>query len=294
MKRHKRISLTILILLFLSLTGCSEQRVKVISRGDFVFVDYENWMFRTYHINKRSSEPFIEFEKPIQRFEISQDGKVMAVQSFKGKNNVDQNTIYIIDLEKEKIVGTIERAFLFSISPEYTIAYMSDQPSESTPQLKLMNIKSKKITTLNIDNPGQLSWSPDGKQIVYSTMSNGIYLFDVANQVARELVPSEGNDLQFYPQWSPEGDKIFFAWDQHGPFQIYCINTDGTNLQRVTHDDNDYVIPSISFDEKKILYSASDGERWGLYMSSIDGKDETLLIGGKDSRFGAAWLKAFE
>lgn len=295
MKSYKRSTLIILLLLFFSLAGCSAEKVKIISRGDFVFGDNDNLTLRVYHIGRRTSEPFLEFDKPIKKVEISNDGRIMAVQSIINKKNIDQSIIYVIDLDKERILGTIEDAFLLSVSPEHKIAYI--QTDESTHQINLMDVKLKNRTVLNMIDPGQLSWSPDGKQVVYSMLDHGvnrIYILDILNQVTRELVPSNEHDQQHSPQWSPQGDKIFFTCDKNGISQIYSIDPDGSHLRMVKNGDKIILRPSISFDGKKFLYLSLDGEQWGLYVSSVDGKDETLLISGEDYPFGAVWLKFFE
>ena len=39
----------------------------------------------------------------------------------------------------------------------------------------------------------------------------------------------------WHPSWSPDGERIAFASDREGNFEIYVINADGKNLQRLTN-----------------------------------------------------------
>jgi TolB protein len=38
----------------------------------------------------------------------------------------------------------------------------------------------------------------------------------------------------FDPAWSPDGTQIAFVSDRDGNQEIYVVNIDGTNLQRLT------------------------------------------------------------
>ena len=46
----------------------------------------------------------------------------------------------------------------------------------------------------------------------------------------------------WHPSWSPDGERIAFASDRDGDFEIYVMDVDGQNQQRLTnnlHDDAD-------------------------------------------------------
>jgi len=41
----------------------------------------------------------------------------------------------------------------------------------------------------------------------------------------------------FVPSWSPSGKKIVFASTRDGNFEIYTMNSDGSNQTNLTNDD---------------------------------------------------------
>jgi Tol biopolymer transport system component len=92
----------------------------------------------------------------------------------------------------------------------------------------LVTGNERRLTTTAADEAGP-SWSPDGRQLVFTRSVNGdadLYVLDLTSGDERPLVVRPGNDLE--PAWSPDGRRIAFASDQDGDFEIYVINVDGT------------------------------------------------------------------
>jgi len=114
---------------------------------------------------------------------------------------------------------------------------------------------------------GDLSWSPDGKKIAFSVrqsdeaFTNGrseqwtVYIFDLDSLVSSVLVTDA-----FDPSWSPDGQQVAFTSSvRDGNNEIYTINIDGSNLQRITNDPANDFAPAWSPDGEKIAFLSDRG-----------------------------------
>lgn len=73
---------------------------------------------------------------------------------------------------------------------------------------------------------------------------------------------------EFYPEWSPTGDRMAFVSDVNDPgnVDVYVIDADGSNLTRVTDDPAIDTAPSWSPDGTRLAFSRN-----------IDGQDEIVV-----------------
>jgi len=83
------------------------------------------------------------------------------------------------------------------------------------------------------------AWSPDGKRIAYSALSDGnnsvLYIADLKDNHAGSGRALTEPALEAHsPVWSSDGSRIAFAGLWKGTQQIFAINADGTGLIQVS------------------------------------------------------------
>jgi Tol biopolymer transport system component len=108
---------------------------------------------------------------------------------------------------------------------------------------------------------------------VYTGGWNGIYLLDRFGKGRTKLVGNSNFDG--WPAWSPDGTKIAFRSNLHGPYgdygRIFIVNRDGTGLRQVTPEVvNDYKFddgPSWSPDGTRLVF----GRSGVLHLINADG-----------------------
>ena len=94
---------------------------------------------------------------------------------------------------------------------------------------------------------------------------NHIFTLDLATGRVTQLT-SGGNYHDQHPKWSPDGTRLSFVSTRGGGnFDIYVMNADGSNVQRITdHPANDFD-PMWMPDMKSLIFSSERASRSDLY-----------------------------
>jgi TolB protein len=164
--------------------------------------------------------------------------------------------------------------------------YLLDPLAPANPEPLSRNIQWQKVgggfqaTNVNLLFEVEPSWSPDGKQMVISSARSKhpmIYVVEMASKIARQL--TFAGIYNASPAWSPKGDKIVFAAQrlEEGNFDLYLIDPDGNNLNRLTVGDRagrrkvNSENPSWAPTGRHIAFSANEGGTYGVYVMTSDG-----------------------
>ncbi len=131
------------------------------------------------------------------------------------------------------------------------------------------------------------AWSPDGKQIAFTSGRKGkrneIYLMDADGKNVRKLFRDFDFGENSSPTWSPDGKQIAFMHDIRGFPDIYVANVDGSNPTPLTKDpDAADFAPTWSPDGKQIAFHRSRrGDRLSaIYVVDIQTQQVRRLTNG--------------
>jgi TolB protein len=128
----------------------------------------------------------------------------------------------------------------------------------------------------------EASYSPDGKQIVFTSFREGdgeIYIMDADGKNPRRITHSKGYDGG--PFFSPDGKRIIYRSDREGNdlLQIYVNNIEGTAERALT--DNDFVNwgPFWHPDSHHIVYATSrhGHHNYEVYLMNVDTRAEQRI-----------------
>jgi Tol biopolymer transport system component len=148
-------------------------------------------------------------------------------------------------------------------------------------------------------------WSPDEKQLTYCAERNGnydVYAIPAEGGVETRLTTAEG--LDDGPEYSPDGNQIWFNSSRTGLMQIWRMNPDGSEQTQVTFDtERNSWFPHVSPNEEQVVFitynradvSASDhppGKNVELrIMPAKGGEAKTIvrLFGGQGTINVNSW-----
>jgi serine/threonine protein kinase/Tol biopolymer transport system component len=178
-----------------------------------------------------------------------------------------------------------ETATPASIGGGRLVAFVSNRADGKTFQIWTMTVSrdangnplATEYTQLTTDetNKSQPAWSPDGQKLIYvapggdKTRGLDLWLLDLNNPGSPALNISNHNFDDTNPAWSQDGQRIAFTGRlSNGYQQLYIMNADGSNLERLSCDFEEYC-PTWRGSEA-ILYVISISGNHFLYMRYQD------------------------
>ena len=138
-------------------------------------------------------------------------------------------------------------------------------------------------------------------QIAFVSQRDGnpeIYVMDINGKNQHRLTNNRHED--WAPVWSPDGKRIIFVSDRDGHVhakhgwptsEIYVMDDDGQNSQKLTNNPADDRSPSWSPDGKQIVFQSNrdDLRNYEIYVMDADGGNEQKLTENPNADRHPSW-----
>ena len=125
--------------------------------------------------------------------------------------------------------------------------------------------------------------SNDNKLIAFSSLRNApnpdIYIKQVNGMVATRLTSDPASEIQ--PAFSPNNDKIAYACNRSGSWNIWVVGLDGSSPTKLTSSASNDIHPSWSADGKSIVFCSFGprSKQWELWIVDVDNPSLKRWIG---------------
>ncbi len=187
-------------------------------------------------------------------------------------------------------------------SPDGIFLVFRGLPSGDKPGLFIANLASeapvipvRRLTTGDWDR--QPVWSPDGKQIAYTSSDsadNGqVWVINSDGSGKRRLTDVVAKQLDQDPAWSPDGKKLLYATNKGtGKFNIMSVSPDGTPGPAITGANNaSQRYPCYSPDGKLITFSNDIEGNWDIDIIDADGSHWINITNSPSTDIQPRWGK---
>ncbi len=139
------------------------------------------------------------------------------------------------------------------------------------------------------------SFTPDGKQIVYASSAGTerccrIFIANLDGTGYRPI--SSSSAIEVEPKVNPKGNDIVFTSGRSGPQQIYRMNMDGADVERLTPGNGEASNPSWHPAGQKIAFAWTQGYSTGafnIFMMDVVSKQYIQLTHGEGRNENPGW-----
>lgn len=141
------------------------------------------------------------------------------------------------------------------------------------------------------------TWSPLGNWIAYYLASGdfGLYLIRPDGSDNHQILAGDAE----YPTWSPDGRRLAFmslgfpAGSSSAAYDLYVVDIDGGNLQRLTNVTGEDGWPAWSHDGRRIAYQrmVSEEGKSEIHVMGADGQGDQLITDPTDNleEYNPSW-----
>jgi Tol biopolymer transport system component len=209
----------------------------------------------------------------------SPDGRQIAFDTDRDRNF----EIYVMNADgtgPRRLTSNPARDLSPAWSPDgRRIAFMSDRDARPEFDIYVMDADGANVERLTTAGTSWFpQFDPSGERLAFHVWRD-VNVLDLSTHVLERLTVDPNNGM--YPSWSPDGSRIAFMSWRNGQTEIFTMNADGSNQERlVTMPTGSAIDPRWSPDgtriafvhvpERTALESQDAGQERAIYVVEIE------------------------
>lgn len=187
------------------------------------------------------------------------------------------HTINIDGTDKKQITEFVDNQLnkdsYASISPSGTKVLFTS-PRSGVSAIYIADINGSNVKLLSNGLRGK--FSPDGNMIVFIGLDSFYYTMKIDGTDIKKISSYQGNEMS----WSSDSTKIIYTGRINGVYNIFIVNSDGSNEKQITstlyENNNPLFIPNST----KIIYTRFFGQdlrNTEIFINNIEGNNEERI-----------------
>lgn len=208
-----------------------------------------------FNVRNRESRIVWQTERLVEAPNFSPDGTYLLVNG--------DGLLYRIALDDKTEIQHVDTGFAtrcnndHGISPDGSLIAISDKTEFGKSCIYILPATggTPRVVTRNLPSYWH-GWSPDGKRVAYCGIRDQVFdIYTISIDGGEETRLTHGEGRNDGPDWSADGQWIYFNSSRTDLMQIWRIHPDGTGLQQVTDDNygNWFAHPSPTNDNVVLL-----------------------------------------
>jgi TolB protein len=170
-------------------------------------------------------------------------------------------------------------------NPAGEILFQSDR--EGPPRIFVLDVA--KAVQRRVGNAGnwldeEPAWSPDGRQIAFSSTRGGGDNLDIWIMNADGSNPVRLTDHaapEQDPAWAPDGQSLFFTAERDGRGEIYRVWLKDRRVERITASIDRAIMPAVSPNGRYLAYAAQTLISFQIHLIDLtNGTRRQITAGG--------------
>ena len=161
------------------------------------------------------------------------------------------------------------------------IAYISYENGSSELFIQTLATEERRSLLKDLGDINSIDWSDDGSKFTYVSSRNGnpeIYVYDIPSTQVTRMTNNLSIDTE--PSWAPN-NTLYFTSDRSGSPQIYRIDPDQKEAQRISFEGNYNSDLDVSPRGDKIAYVSARQKQFTIIVRDILTSEEIALSFGR-------------